>query len=98
MSKTNTLTWAKNTEADMAGYNVYRKLGAAPVKGVDPKLNTSLVPKDTTTYADVVMTDGDYFYEVSAVDTAGNESAFSVAVDIVVNVVPPQAPTGLTVA
>lgn len=97
MSKTNTLTWSPNTESDLAGYHVYRKLGSAPVKGIDTKINTSLIPKGTTTYADVVAVDGDFFYEVSAVDTAGNESAFSAAVDVVVNVVPPSAPTGLSV-
>ena len=96
MPKVNTLTWNKNAETDMAGFNIYRRLGSKPLPG-DVKINAALVPKDTPTYTDTVSVDGDYFYEVTAVDTAGNESGFSNFVDIVVNVVPPQPPTGLTV-
>jgi fibronectin type 3 domain-containing protein len=97
MSTTNTLTWNKNVESDLAGYNVYRRIGSAPLKG-DVKVNSVLVPGATPTYVDSVSVDGDYFYAVTAVDTAGNESAFSNVVDKVVNTVPPSAPTGLAVA
>jgi fibronectin type 3 domain-containing protein len=97
MSTTNTLNWSKNTEADLAGYNVYRNLGSAPVKGPAIKINVGMVAISTPTYVDTVSSDGDYFYAVSAVDNAGNESPFSTAVEKVVNVVPPVAPTGLTV-
>src|SRR6187551_3682528 len=96
MPTTNTLTWNKNTEGDLAGYNVYRRVGSAPIKG-DVKVNAALVPGATPTYTDTVSVDGDYFYAVTAVDVSGNESSFSNIVDKVVNTVPPQAPTGLSV-
>ena len=98
MATTVVLTWNKNTEPDLAGYNVYRAIGSAPVKGITPKLNTGMVAISTPTYQDVLTgaaVDGDYWYAVSAVDTAGNESAFSASADKVINVVPPAAPTGL---
>jgi hypothetical protein len=64
--KTIDLTWAPNTDADLAGYNVYRG-------GV--KANTELVK--TPTYRDPVTAPGDYTYSVTAVDLRGNESAKS---------------------
>ncbi len=60
------LTWAPNTDADLAGYNVYHG-------GV--KANTELVK--TPTYRDPVSAPGDYTYSVTAVDLRGNESAKS---------------------
>jgi hypothetical protein len=64
--KTIDLTWAPNTDADLAGYNVYRG-------GV--KVNTDLVK--TPTYRDPVAGPGEYTYAVTAVDLRGNESAKS---------------------
>ena len=60
------LTWAPNTDADLAGYNVYRG---------SQKINAELVK--TPTYRDAVTASGDYTYAVSAVDLRGNESAKS---------------------
>jgi hypothetical protein len=64
--KTIDLTWAPNTDADLAGYNVYRG-------GV--KVNTEVVK--TPTYRDPVNAPGTYSYSVTAVDLRGNESAKS---------------------
>src|SRR5205814_9564997 len=66
------LIWAPVTDADLAGYNVYRnEPGGAPVK-----INSALV--QTPAYRDVnVMSGRKYFYSVSAVDLRGNESARS---------------------
>lgn len=63
------LTWAPDTEADLAGYNVYRhEEGAAPVK-------ISSEPVKTPAFRDrSVVTGHKYFYSVSAVDLRGNES------------------------
>ena len=98
MPTTNTLNWNKNPEPDLAGYNIYRRIGSAPVPG-DVKINAVLVPGALAapTYVDTVSVDGTYFYAVTAVDTAGNESAFSTSVNKAVNTVPPSAPTGLAV-
>lgn len=66
------LTWAPNTEADLAGYHVYRRseggsaerLTAEPV--VAPAFRDAAVaPRDT------------YYYSVAAVDLRGNQSARS---------------------
>jgi fibronectin type 3 domain-containing protein len=66
------LVWAPVMEADLAGYNVYRRQeGTAPVK-----LNGELVK--TPAYRDEHVTGGTkYFYSVAAVDVRGNESARS---------------------
>jgi len=66
------LTWAPDTDADLAAYNVYRreeggqsrKINAAPVKA--PAFRDSDVSSGHT-----------YFYSVTAVDARGNESEHS---------------------
>jgi hypothetical protein len=66
------LIWAPDTDADLAGYNVYRREeGGPPVK-----LNSELVK--TPAYRDATVTPGKhYLYSVTAVDLRGNESARS---------------------
>ncbi|MGI9101258.1 MAG: fibronectin type III domain-containing protein [Terriglobales bacterium] len=63
------LTWAPNTESDLAGYNVYRsEAGQQPVK-----INNELVK--TPSYRDTAAAAGhEYTYTVSAVDLRNNES------------------------
>ena len=66
------LIWAPVTDADLAGYNVYRREGeAAPIK-----LNSDLI-KAPSCRDGAVMPGKKYFYSVSAVDLRGNESARS---------------------
>lgn len=66
------LTWAPNTESDLAGYNVYRHQEGQPAV----KINTELV--NTPAYRDRNVASGHkYFYAVTAVDLRGNESAKS---------------------
>jgi hypothetical protein len=66
------LIWNPVSDADLAGYNVYRhEAGGAPVK-----LNSELVR--TPAFRDSqVVTGKTYFYSVLAVDQRGNESARS---------------------
>jgi hypothetical protein len=66
------LIWSPATDADLAGYNIYRhEAGTASVK-----LNSELVK--TPAFRDVNVDSGKtYFYSVSAVDERGNESANS---------------------
>jgi hypothetical protein len=66
------LTWTPNTEADLAGYNVYRSVnGAAAVK-----INASAAP--TPSFRDDKISTGTtYTYSVTAVDARGNESPHS---------------------
>ena len=66
------LIWSPDTEADLAGYNLYRreKIGE-PVK-----LNSE--PVKAPAYRDRNVQPGqEYFYSVSAVDVRGNQSARS---------------------
>jgi hypothetical protein len=66
------LTWTPNSEPDLAGYNVYRRVGSEePVK-----INSELIK--TPAYQDAHVQPGTkYFYSVSGVDLRGNESAKS---------------------
>jgi hypothetical protein len=64
------LIWAPDTDADLAGYNVFRhEADAKPVK-----INSELVK--TPGFRDLHVAQGKtYFYSVSAADVRGNESA-----------------------
>ncbi|MFB6638031.1 fibronectin type III domain-containing protein [Streptomyces chartreusis] len=64
------LTWAKSPEMDLAGYRVYRRLKGASFG------STPLATTTSTTYTDSTLpvTGAGYYYEVRAVDKAGNES------------------------
>jgi fibronectin type 3 domain-containing protein len=66
------LTWAPVTDADLAGYNVYRhQQGEQSVK-----INTDLVK--TPAFRDNAVEPGKtYIYSVSAMDLRNNESARS---------------------
>ena len=64
------LSWSPSSEADLAGYRVYRGTeGAAPARVAD-------VPAGQTTWRDPSPgRGGAHLYTVTAVDQAGNESA-----------------------
>lgn len=66
------LVWSPDTEADLAGYNIFRhEPGGPPVK-----INSDVVK--TPAYRDSKVQSGvKYFYSVSAVDERNNESARS---------------------
>jgi hypothetical protein len=66
------LIWAPDTDADLAGYNVFRReAGNEPVK-----INSELVK--TPAFRDMNVAPGKtYVYSASAVDVRGNESARS---------------------
>jgi GH35 family endo-1,4-beta-xylanase len=64
------LDWNNNSEADLAGYNIYRS--TTPGSGYS-KLNTSL--RSSSYYTDNNAANGTpYYYVVTAVDTSSNES------------------------
>jgi hypothetical protein len=66
------LIWGPVTDADLAGYNVYRHEGSE----VPVKLNPELIKAPS--YRDSAVISGhSYFYSVSAADVRGNESAHS---------------------
>jgi predicted phage tail protein len=63
------LIWTPDTEADLAGYNVYRKREGEE----EVKLNSELV-KAPSFRDSAILSGKKYFYYVSAVDVRGNES------------------------
>ena len=66
------LVWAPVSDADLAGYNIYRHQQETPAV----KLNAE--PVKNPAYRDGSVTPGNrYFYSVSSVDVRGNESALS---------------------
>jgi hypothetical protein len=67
------VSWTASTSPDIEGYNVYRRTGTS---GRYVKINSSLDP--ATTYNDTNVTDGQtYYYEATAVNSGGEESAAS---------------------
>jgi hypothetical protein len=63
------LTWTPNSDAELAGYNVYRREEG----GTAVKINSELAK--IPTYRDRDIQPGrKYFYSLSAVDVRGNES------------------------
>jgi hypothetical protein len=72
------LSWAISSEGDLAGYHVYRSdLDNTPGERINPEVLPS------PTFRDISVVSGRrYFYRVSAVDRAGNESPLSPTVQI----------------
>jgi len=68
------LTWAPNTESDLAGYNVYRHEEGQPAVKINAELAKAPSYRDAN-----VQRGKKYFYSVSAVDLRANESAKSSA-------------------
>ncbi len=86
------LSWGANTEPDLLGYNIYRSL----VSGMGfVQLNGA--PFATPSYHDASAINGTtYFYVVTAENTPGLESGFSLEAQATPqDVTPPAVPTGL---
>ncbi|MGA2915216.1 MAG: polysaccharide deacetylase family protein, partial [Sedimentisphaerales bacterium] len=89
------LNWNDNNEPDLAGYNLYRSTTSG--SGYS-KLNGSLL--SDSNYIDNNVTNyTTYYYVVTAVDTNGIESGYSIQASAMPsNLTPPAAPTGLLAA
>jgi aminopeptidase YwaD len=66
------LAWARNTELDLAGYNVYRRTPGSGYQRLNAALLTDTVWRDSCLLSDTL-----YCYACAAQDSAGNESPFS---------------------
>jgi len=74
------LSWNASTSENVTGYNVYR---ATSKNGSQTKLNPSV--DATTTYTDKTVAPGStYYYSTTAVNSKGQESPHSEAVEVVV--------------
>lgn len=89
------LLWRISPEPDVVGYNVFR---SARLNDEFRRINEEPVPVGEPRYLDTDVMGGDpYFYRVSAVDRAGNESPRSgVAVLVPADHTPPTAVSGVT--
>lgn len=85
-----TITWDPNSEADLKGYKVYYGTTSR-------NYSTIIDVGNTTTYLATNLTDGvEYFFSVTAYDTANNESNYSKEVSAiagVVDTIPPSPPS-----
>jgi len=64
------LTWAPNTESDLAGYNLYRRENVSPPVRINTELITTPAFRDRN-----VASGKKYTYSVAAVDLRKNESS-----------------------
>jgi hypothetical protein len=70
------LSWEPNTDADLAGYIVYRQQISSTGTLTGPPLRLNATPVIGPSFRDPSAVSGQrYAYRVTAIDTAGNESA-----------------------
>jgi Fibronectin type III domain len=95
------ISWQMNSDPDLAGYRVYYRMGAAgpPWDGTATVEGTSspVMVMGTNCLLRGLILGTDYFVSVSTVDTTGNESPLTAAVQVTTTPGPPMPPTSLTV-
>ncbi|MEO0189460.1 MAG: T9SS type A sorting domain-containing protein [candidate division WOR-3 bacterium] len=85
------LTWRQNTEADLAGYKIYRS-NISYQYSTTPYA-TILAPE--TTFIDTLPLEGMNYYVATAYDNLNNESGFSNQTSVFIDNIPPSVPTNL---
>jgi fibronectin type 3 domain-containing protein len=88
---TTNLAWDANTEADLAGYKIYR----STTPGGPYTLSQTL--GRVTTCVETTTVDGTYYWVATAYDNAGNESGYSNQVSKTIDTVAPSAPRVLRI-
>ena len=84
-----TLGWNPNTETDLAGYRLY--YGNNPRAQATYAQTVPINNKNATTWQ-LTLPDGVYYFALTAVDLAGNESGFSNEVMAEISEAPPAPP------
>lgn len=75
-----TLVWTGNTEADLAGYTLYRAERIGDISTAWEKVKT--IPKDAVTCTDVVEDGKNFAWMITAFDITGYESFVSNMVEL----------------
>ncbi|MBM9510649.1 fibronectin type III domain-containing protein [Actinacidiphila acididurans] len=93
-----TLSWARNVEADLAGYRVYRNTSATVPLDTAHRISGGTI-HTTTSYTNGGLRNGTtYWYVITGVDRSGNQSRASAAVSVVpADTTAPRPPTDLGV-
>jgi len=82
--------WSANTEADLAGYKMYR----GSTSGIyTTSQDVGITPSGTFANVD----DGTWFIAVTAYDTSGNESGYSNEVIAVIDTASPGSPANIVI-
>lgn len=84
--------WDANTESDLAGYRLYQSDTSGSYTYLNPVAD---IPAGTETYTQAGVSDGTWFWVLTAYDTEGNESGPSNEVTMTVDETAPAAPTNL---
>lgn len=87
------LTWDQNTEADLAGYKVYMGTSSGQY-GPPVDVGLTATPQ-APRHVIEPLSDGAYFFAVTAYDQSGNESGFSNEVTRTIDSTPPKPPLNL---
>ena len=82
------LEWDANTEGDLAGYKVY-------YGGESGSYSDTVDVGNVTFFTVTSLSEGLFFFAVTAYDTSGNESDFSNEVSADIDLTPPSIPTNL---
>lgn len=85
------LTWDANTEADLAGYRLYR---SGTTGGPWTQIGND-IPAGDTSVIDTGLSDGYYHWVLTAFDDVGLESGYSNECMLKIDLTPPANPTGL---
>ena len=84
-----TLGWTPNTETDLAGYRLH--YGNSPRAQATYSQTVPINNKYAIT-RELTLPDGVYYFALTAVDLAGNESGFSIEVMAEISEPPPETP------
>ncbi|MEM6641606.1 MAG: LamG-like jellyroll fold domain-containing protein [Bacteroidota bacterium] len=89
------LSWDESVSQDVAGYNIYKSTEA--FTNVESEFLIGSTDEGSTAFSDVEIEEGLlYFYALTVIDTAGNESTGRYVSTIVPNITPPSAPANVS--